>query len=443
MDHIVSDDLCDDAYDDSLSSFEGDGEEDSIEIDADKRVIIEKNDRSLYDFHRWYKNGRLIVNPEWQRNFVWKLKRSSKLIESFLLDIPVPVVYLAINDDGKYEVIDGLQRLTSVFRFFDGEYKMTGLEILTEYNGKGFSQLPEEVQYKIQDVTLRSFELSPRTSKDILFKIFERLNTGGVALNRMEIRNCVYRGALNNLISDLAGDPDFVRCTNQVGLKDRMRDRELVLRFLAFYEKTFSKCKQGLGKFFNDFYKTYQYADDDKLKDFRNAFRKSMKASCTIFGDKGFRLRSRKAGWSPRVNAAVYQAVSVSFTDYDLSQLTRRADAIYEEFNDMISSDKAWVECVTSQTANPQNVQYVFSTWNERLRKAVGEEDRNDSVRCFSRALKEDMFAQNSTCAICGQAIRLIDDAALDHELHYWRGGRTIPENARLTHRGCNSRRDK
>jgi len=78
-------------------------------------VIIEKNDRSLSEFHRWYKARRLIIEPEWQRSYVWDWRRASRLIESFLVDIPVPVIYLAKNETGNYEVIDGFQRLTSIF----------------------------------------------------------------------------------------------------------------------------------------------------------------------------------------------------------------------------------------------------------------------------------------------------------------------------------------
>ena len=87
-----------------------------------KKVILDKADRSLSELHRWYKSGRLIIDPEWQRNYVWDSARASKLIESFLLDIPVPVIYLAKNENGKYEVIDGLQRLTSVFNYLDNKY---------------------------------------------------------------------------------------------------------------------------------------------------------------------------------------------------------------------------------------------------------------------------------------------------------------------------------
>ena len=190
-------------YDDEVTDDNNDV--DSLEegefnpSDYPNKVVLEKADRSLSELHRWYKGGRIIIDPEWQRNYVWDSSRASKLIESFLLDIPVPVVYFSKTSSGKYEVIDGLQRLTSVFNFFDNKYKLQKLDIFKQHNGKHFKDLPIEVQNKLEDSILRSFELLD-SQGDIHFIVFERLNTGGVKLNDMEIRNCLYRGPLNSLI---------------------------------------------------------------------------------------------------------------------------------------------------------------------------------------------------------------------------------------------------
>ena len=295
-------------------------------------VSLDKNDRSLSEFYRWYNRGRLILDPEWQREFVWDKKRSSRLIESFLIDLPIPVIYLAVNDEGKYEVIDGLQRLTSVFRFFRNDYELRGLEIKQEFNGHRFENLPENLQAKLEDSTLRTFELSPNTPKDLMFVIFERLNTGGITLNDMEIRNCLYRGALNDLIRDLAKLDEFVRCVNQKNIHRRMKDRTLVLRFLAFYEMKFTKARRGLKAFFNEFCETYKNPQERKLHEFRNEFKEAIKAAFSIFGTNGFRLRH-----SHSVNASVFQAVCVSFTEHDLGSLIRSRDAIDEAYMDLIS----------------------------------------------------------------------------------------------------------
>jgi 5-methylcytosine-specific restriction endonuclease McrA len=408
-------------------------------------VVIEKNDRSLSEFHRWYQAGRLIIDPEWQRSYVWDRRRASRLIESFLLDIPVPVIYLAKNTEGKYEVIDGVQRLTSLFQYFEGKFSFTGLEMLPQFNKKSFSELPLEEQNKLQDTTLRTFELSPLTSSNLLFVIFERLNTGGIPLNEMEVRNCVYRGTLNNLIRELAKYPECVDCLNQKDVAKRMGDRNMVLRFLAFYERTFQKASQGLKQFINEFFETYRNPPEAKLKEFEKQFKKAMRASLTVFGNQGFRIRrhDEKGGgeWATRVNASVFQVIAVSFTNYDLGQITERADAIYEEYLDLIATDTQWINAVTKSTGDPNNIRYAFQTWNDRLALLMSGTRAKDTNRIFSKSLKNELFMQDRKCSICAQEIKLINDAALDHEIHYWRGGKTVPTNARLVHRICNLKR--
>lgn len=420
-------------------------DEGDFKVNAGDGVVLEKNDRSLAELHRWKQTGRLIVDPEWQRQYVWDRKRASKLIESFIHDIPVPVIYLAKNEEGKYEVIDGLQRLTSVFDYLNNQFSLRGLELVPLYNGKYFRELDETAQNKLQDATVRTFELSPRTPKDLMFVIFERLNTGGISLNDMEIRNCLFRGKLNTLIKKLADDQDFKVAVNQSNLGKRMTDRTLILRFLAFYERTHHKAKQGLKRFLNEFFETYRNPTNEKLQEYEKQFRKSMKACLTVFGNQAFRLRraDERQDWATRPNAAIFQVIATSFVDYDLGQITRRSDSIFEEYLDLITTDEKWREYVRIATGETNRLSYVFDEWQLRLKAAIGSENPNDSVRCFSRSLKQEMFSQNSNCAICGQRIALVNDAALDHDIHYWRGGKTVPENARIVHRHCNQTRPR
>jgi hypothetical protein len=422
------------ADDDEL---EGADEGDFEEAPECETISLDKNDRSLSELHRWYQRGRLILDTEWQREYVWNRKRSSCLIESFLIDLPIPVIYLAVNQEEKYEVIDGLQRLTSVFDFFDNKYQLTGLEIKEDLNDCQFNDLPERLQDKLWDSTLRTFELSANTPKHLMFLIFERLNTGGVKLNEMEIRNCLYRGKLNDLIKELALLDKFKECVNQKNIHKRMKDRSHILRFLAFYQMMYLKAKKGLKAFFNEFCDTYRNPGEEKLNEFRNQFKKAIKAAYTIFGNRGFRLTSK----SRSANASVFQVICVSFTDYDLGALTRSADAIYEEYLDLVSTDEHWVNCVSRSTGDSNRISYAFETWKTRLEQVMENSEPNDSTRLFSRKLKEELYRQSDVCKICEQKISLIDDAVLDHDKHYWRGGQTVPENARLVHRHCNATR--
>ena len=144
-----------------------------------------------------------------------------------------------------------------------------------------------------------------------------------------------------------------------------------------------------------------------------------------------------------RPNAAIFQVIANSFAPYDLGQITRSADLILEEYLDLITTDPQWLDYVRRATGESSRLEYVFETWNSRLKSLLSSQIANDSQRIFSAALKDEMFQQNQTCALCNQKIHLIRDAALDHNLHYWRGGQTIPDNARLVHRMCNFQREK
>lgn len=416
-------------------------------VDSRKDVILNKCDRSLHELHSWYKDGDLKIDPEWQRQYVWNLKKASKLIESFICDIPIPVIYLAEDRQGSYEVIDGLQRLTSVFNFFEGEYPLSALDIIPDFNRLKFKDLPVDIQKKLKKTTIRTFELGSATSKELKFIIFERLNTGGVALNDMEIRNCLYRGKLNELIKTLAKNEDFISSINQKQIHLRMADRGLILRFLAFYEKTHLKSRSGLKRFLNDFLETYRDPSEEKIAEYEKIFKKCMRACFTVFGEYSFRLlqdnHRKNTEWAGRPNAAIFQVIASSFSDYDLSQITRAADSIREEYLDLIFTDEKWVDYVRRATGEFTRLDYVFSEWKSRLAAVMQDFPKNDSQRIYSQKLKNEIFDQDPNCKICQQRIVLLRDAAMDHDLHYWRGGQTIPENARLVHRICNLSRSK
>ena len=179
-----------------------DDENDSDEQDdlsGKRKIYTEQGDPEIDSLHKRFLKGRLNVQPEFQRQFVWDKVKSSRLIESALLDIPIPIVYLSEEKDGKENVIDGQQRLTSFFSFIDGklpdnsEFKLSGLKVFTELNGKKFNQLSDELQDKIITYKIRVIKFKKESDGDLQFEIFARLNTGSVPLNDQELRNCVFR----------------------------------------------------------------------------------------------------------------------------------------------------------------------------------------------------------------------------------------------------------
>ena len=403
------------------------------------KVSFKYHDFRLTDLASMFDEGSLKLDADWQRGYVWTPQRASRLIESFLIDLPVPVIYLAENDDYELEVIDGLQRLTSIFDFLRNRLKLTRLERRTDLNGRRFKDLEKSDQNKLRKSTLRTIEFHQTSDKNLKYLMFERLNTGGVALNEMEIRNCIYRGKLNDLIKELAQFKEFKESVNQKNIHKRMKDRTLVLRFLAFYQMTYSKARQGLKAFFNDFCDAYRNPSEKQLNEFRNKFKYAMKTAFTVFGDRGFKLKLT----SRSVNASIFQVICVSFTDYDQGALTRSADAIRKAYSDLIKTDPHWVDCVSTSTSSYNRISYTFETWNERLKQVMENVEPNDPQRLFPRGLKEDLYNQSKECEICGQQIAHIDDAVLDHDKQHWQGGKTVSENARLVHRHCNATRSR
>lgn len=192
------------------------------------------------------------LTPDYQRRRVWDNKRKSKLIESFIINVPIPPIFLYEYDFSKYEVMDGLQRLTAILEFFDDKFTLEGLDIWSELNGKKFSELPEEIRKSIERRYLSGIILLKETAKDeeqekVMKRfVFERLNTGGIELSDQEIRNAMYPSELNEKISNMAESKVFRMLLGDLNDESykRMEDCELVLRFFAYK----SACKHSIAK---------------------------------------------------------------------------------------------------------------------------------------------------------------------------------------------------
>jgi len=426
-----------------------------IEIETDKRSILTHSSdpeiTSLYD--KW-KRGRLILQPDFQRRFVWDRRKSSKLIESALLSVPLPIFYLAEGKDGKEYVIDGQQRLTSFFSFIDGifpsgeDFKLTGLQVFPELNRKRYAELDEATQEAIQYYNIRTITILKESDSDLKFEIFERLNTGSVPLNDMELRNCVYRGPYMNLLRDLSSDPDF-RWILKLNKPDkRMKDIGLVLRFAAFYHSTYLKYRPSMRQFLNNDMEKYQFISEKEANDLRVAFKNSIQIMKSIFGENAFKRYyigtkdDENGSWEKtKFNYSLYDAWMGVFTDYDKNQVYAALDPVREGLIELMASNKDFIDSILIGTSETKRVQKRFDLTRQTVDDILS--NYKPQLRCFSLKLKEELFNKDPTCAICGQRIHHIDDASVDHIEQYWCGGKTIPENARLTHRYCNLARSK
>jgi rubredoxin len=410
----------------------------TTEVPPEQRVLYTKKvEHSIFELHRQWQLGEMNVQPEFQRYYVWSAKQESRLIESIFLNVPIPLVYFAEELDGTFAVIDGQQRLTALFRFIDGKYAITGLEQRSDLNGKRFADLNRELQRKFENYTLSIVQILKESESDVRFEVFERLNTGATKLNDQEIRNCVFRGPFNNFLRHQAKYKPFLRLLGLNEPDQRMSDMELVLRFAAFWDQTYLHFpKQRLKAFLNREMERGRSFTPIQFADLEKAFRNAVQLSQTVFGDHAFKrfnsgTHSDPQGkWENKANKAVYDIVMWGFTRYSPAQVVPMADTIFEELVNLMSTDREFIDAITYDTANDNKVRLRFSRWQTALENIIGY--RGPEPRTFSLAWKKQLFEANSTCALCGQQIRFLDDAHVHHVQHYWRGGRTSPENSAL-----------
>ncbi len=221
----------------------------SVQLSDQKRLVDFKSyDLSVKELISMVSDGIINISPEYQRKFHWEDDRQSMLIESIFLGIPVPSLFMATNNDASWEVIDGLQRLSTLIRFaakIDSlsrkkinkpDYlRLKGLEKLSSMNGKTFEELPYSLQLDFLLKPMKVTTLSDKSDPQVRFDLFQRLNTGGIKLSDQEIRNCIFKGSFNDLIKRLAKDERLHKLTMKPTSADNNGTyEELVLRFFAY-----------------------------------------------------------------------------------------------------------------------------------------------------------------------------------------------------------------
>ena len=430
-------------------NFEEAGDEDVKITPEENQIHTSSGDPEIDSLYNKNKRGQLVLQPDFQRQYVWDDKKASKLIESAILQIPLPVIYLSEEKDGKEYVIDGQQRLTSFFSFIDGRFpdgrifKLSNLNVRSDLSGKKFSDLSEELQNKIRYCVIRVITFRKDSNENLKFEIFERLNTGSVQLNDQELRNCLYRGKLNFALKEMAEYPDFMLICGLKGPDKRMRDTELILRFCAFYHKTYLNYKAPMRSFLNSEAREKREISENEIVELKSAFKNACQIARSIFGENSFKRFYKgweghpNGFWEPqKFNASLYDILMWSFAKVDKNKAYQNIDSIKEALVFLMTEDQEFVNSIDKSTSSVQAVNVRFSKWWTVLQSIIGIDQKEP--RCFSFKLKEQMMAADPTCAICKQHIQSVDDAALDHIKQYWVGGRTIPENARLTHRYCN-----
>lgn len=425
--------------------------EDDVELDIEvgqRKIIWQAKDFSIREFLTMKNDGELALQPLYQRNFVATDLIASKLIESILLDVPIPVVYLAEEQDGSYSVIDGQQRLTSFLSFLEGKFpdtrpfKLSGLKVLPELNRKLFTELDNELQKKIRSTTIHSIIIKKESNPDIKFEIFERLNTGSTKLNEDEIRNTVYRGSYIELLSELSENAVFHGLVKKDNFKKRMIYRGMILRFFALSEKSYINYKSSMKQFSNKELRDNRDLSPNKVKEYKARFEHCLDLVKVVFGDMAFRRympgndgESGKWG-ETQINMALYDIQMVGFVNYSKNDVLAKADLIREGLLDLMTTNQQFKEQLIWQTSDTDVLKKRFRTYMDMLESIIG--DPKYSQRTFPFSVKEELFKNNPYCAISKQKILAIEDSEVDHIVPYSKGGKTEISNAQLVLRYFN-----
>lgn len=386
---------------------------------AGRKIYTDKGDPEVESLYGKWKRGKLDIQPEFQRHFVWDAKKSSGLIESALLEIPLPVIYLSEEMGGKEIVIDGQQRLTAFFSFIDGvfpdgrEFKLTGLEVFNELNRKLFKELDDELQDNIRYCKIRTITFKPESNPDLKFAIYKRLNTGAVTLNDQELRNCIYRGPYNNLLKKLSEDSDFRYLLGLKGPDKRMKDIELVLRFAAFFHFTYLNYKPPMKKFLNEDMKKFQLISEDDTSDIKIAFKNTVSIIKSLLDTHAFKRfykgdeKNPNGYWeSKKFNASLYDILMWSFSQEDKNKVYQNLDSIREALIDLMTSDQDFIDSIELGTSGVQAVRTRFDKLRLVLQEIIGIAQKDP--RCFSLKLKQEFYDEDPTCSICGQRIQIL-----------------------------------
>lgn len=330
-------------------------------------VMVRSEIRTVSDVVKRIEAGRYILDPDFQRDFIWDQDKQSKLIESCVMRIPLPVFYVAEMTDGRVAVVDGLQRLSTFTRFLRNELKLGGLGEAHPVNGLLYRQLPVNLQERIEDTQITLYILDKDAPDRARLDIFERVNSG-VPLSRQQMRNAIYNGPATRWLARMVDSPSFRQATGGSLNRKTMRDREAINRFASFQLMGWQAYSNGdMDEFLAEGLRRMNRMSEAELEALAQRFEDAMRLSNELFGRHSFR-KSLKEGKSLAartvLNISLFDALSVSFAQgaFTRENYPQIAGAIAALLNDW-----RFDEAITRSTNSTMPVRTRFRMAAESL----------------------------------------------------------------------------
>lgn len=324
---------------------------------------------------------KLKLDPDFQRKYKWdKTKpksthenwvRASRFIESSLMRIPLPSCYFAEDNDGSHLVIDGVQRLTTIQKFFNDEFALDGLTIFKELNGKKFSELGY-LQEELSTTTIRCIVLRKENDKGLVREIFSRLNQGAVELTHQEIRNALYPGMFNDLLSELAKSDEIVtfKNKNRDKEKDGLEAEEQVLRFFAFSDdKELNTFSDNLKEFLDNYMQEkFQIENSYEIEIYRDRFNKAIQNCITVFGKENVFTNPND---TKRVQSLVdYDLQMLSLFDLSEETVKSKSSEIKNAYKNLFLNQK-FKKARSGGVQKKERIKVRNKLWNDALNKVL------------------------------------------------------------------------
>lgn len=348
-----------------------------------KLIRVDTKPFSVFQVYGMIKNGEIDLSPDFQRHFVWHdITRKSRLIESLLLRIPLPVFYLSQDEEGLFKVIDGVQRLTVISDFLSNKFKLKNLEYLKDCEGKWFNNEDKTIEENLNPIYVRRIEqtqlffniIDPQTPSKVKYDIFRRINTGGKSLNAQEIRNCIEAAHVRNFIRKLSTSPEFLDATRNSISSTRMADEEIILRFIAFYllDHNISNQQPYRGDMDDYLDKTVDLLNiygKNYFDNIENAFKIAMINAKLLFGNNAFRKTSY-------INKSLFLSWSRILCDINTNILEKIniKHKLYNLLSNEINNNADYSNALSMATNDARNVELTYKIAQKLLNKAIYEE---------------------------------------------------------------------
>ncbi len=341
-------------------------------------INVSKDDNSIFELKRQYDMHRIQLSPSYQRGNVWRKKQQSELIESILMGIPLPLMYFFQDNSGIKQVVDGKQRLTALFDFMNNKFALADLPIMSELKGKKFKDLTRLEQGKIEDYKVSINVIKPPTPDRIKFDIFDRVNRGGTRLNNQEMRNAIYQGKATELLEELKNSENFKKATDYSIRSKVMKDRYMILRFIAFYlwkkgllvdkNNQTVEYKSDIDAFLGKTMEFLNFTSLEQIEEIKVTFELAMKNTYNIFGQNGFRVSTYFDEPNKRaVGMALFDSLSYLMANENIEKNSNKIKILV---TDLVTDDEFY-SSISSPVDSSTKVTKRFDKMDKILEEIV------------------------------------------------------------------------